>query len=284
MRRLIAALAVTLTAPAFGVALQSTANAQATPADPAAALERRLADGRGVEFSEVTTDTIKPSPGHQAKGGRKIVSQSRGVAEFGGGKVVATDLTDRSSTKPGSSMRWMSFGDRTYAAGWLFSPLPAGKSWVLLEGGAGPTLTSGRIELDHPATLKAVLATASAKSAGGTYDGTRTTLYQGKITFGELRKAFPEFRLESGEQPTAEHLKIKVSWRLWLGEDRLVRRAWSSWTEPLTKGVDSDVLHVNDIRLTGWGTPVHVVPPLDDQVTTSDDLAPHYEVNRATDS
>ncbi|GAA3425065.1 hypothetical protein ACWDTT_01535 [Streptosporangium sandarakinum] len=283
--RRLAVLAAALTAP-VAIGLGGVANAQAatgsaataptvsaasTASGAADALKRQLGGSRGVEFAETITDTVVSG----SQRGRRTVSRTEGVAQFGDGRVVATDSTD-------GTTRWISFADRAYGTGALFPTLPAGKDWVVSEDAARPDLTSGSLALDDPAVIKALLATAASKRSGGTHDGIRTTLYQGKITFAGLRKAFPGLRLASGAPLDAARLKAKLSWRLWLGQDQLVRRAWSSWTEPRYKGVTGDVVHVSDTRLTDWGTQARIVSPPEEKVTTPGDVALNYAVNGST--
>ncbi|MFF0307879.1 hypothetical protein ACFYSC_10635 [Streptosporangium sp. NPDC004379] len=292
--RRLAVTAAALTAPVLAIGLGGVANAQAVPAPTASAavstvatvsgaatastasgaadaLKRQLAGSRGVEFAETLTDTVVSGSDR----GRRTVSRTEGVARFGGGRIVATDSTD-------GTTRWISFADRAYGTGALFPTLPAGKEWVVSADAARPRLASGSLALDDPAVVRALLATAVSKHSGGTYDGVRTTLYQGKITFAGLRKALPGLRLASGAPLDAARLKAKLSWRVWLGQDHLVRRAWSSWTEPRRKGVTGDVVHVSDARLTDWGTQTPIVSPPEEKVTTPGDVAFNYTVNGST--
>ncbi|MEU7838178.1 MULTISPECIES: hypothetical protein [unclassified Nonomuraea] len=90
-----------------------------------------------------------------------------------------------------------------------------------------PFLHSGGIDLAGPETLKAILGTTDIKRPGGTYDNTRTTVYQGTLTFSQLYKASAAFRA----QHDGKYAKTELSWRLWLGEDQLVRRVRTSLPE-----------------------------------------------------
>ncbi|MER6174331.1 hypothetical protein [Streptosporangium sp. NPDC001681] len=136
-----------------------------------------------------------------------------------------------------------------------------------------PFLESAGIDLADPAALKAVLATAKVKRPGGVYDGTRTTIHQGTLTFAELYKVSPAFRDQHDGKPTGKYAKIKLSWRLWLGEDHLVRRVRTSWTEWVDKvnGVDISDFHVVDARLTGWGAETDIALPSADETAGPDD-------------
>ncbi|MER6174017.1 hypothetical protein [Streptosporangium sp. NPDC001681] len=282
MRWPIAAFAAVL-ASALVAGFGDGASAQSAPADPVRALKKQMAAHGGVRFSRVAVDTTEDRsdvPSWMTKRKSKITFRSKGAVQFGGGKVTASDVTSRNSLiGSDESVRLVTFTGRSYMSGWPVQPLPAGKEWVLLDDDTTrPEMDSGRIRLADPATLRAVLATTTAKRPAGRYDGTRTTLYEGKITFGELSKAYPGFRLLTDGKPTAKDLGIEVSWRLWIGEDQLVRRAWSSWSEPLLKKIDLYVSSVTDVRLTGWGTAPGVHAPSDDQVVKADGPVPDFTI------
>ncbi|MFI6603301.1 hypothetical protein ACIBHX_44300 [Nonomuraea sp. NPDC050536] len=108
------------------------------------------------------------------------------------------------------------------------------------------------------------------------YDKVRTTLYQGRITLGELYKVNPEVRIPLNTRPTGKYAKLPVEWRLWLGQDQLVRRCRSSYDEPVVAPglVDGDERFrtVDDIRLSRWGMKADIRPPREDQVATYADL------------
>ncbi|GGP02135.1 hypothetical protein GCM10012278_08160 [Nonomuraea glycinis] len=48
------------------------------------------------------------------------------------------------------------------------------------------------------------------------------------MTFRQLRDVRPEMR----EGTEDEYGEWKIDWRLWIGKDGLVRRAWSKWRQP----------------------------------------------------
>jgi hypothetical protein len=263
MRRWITTMAVMMTVPAVVAGLGATANAQVAPANPIDALKRQLVENRGVKMSKVLTDTM---------GGKKVNIWTEGVAEFGKGKIMATDMTYRSDFKYfAGPVRQITFEGRTYAQE---GAVPKGKSWFLYEDKkTRPVLDVDWIKLADPVMLKAVLATTRVKRPAGVYDGTHTTLYQGTITLGQLYKASPGFPFGLEKKPTRNEAEAKISWRLWLGEDQLVRRAWGSWGEPYSKSGDVRHSYVVDARLTGWGVKTDIVPPPAEDVTTSGDLA-----------
>jgi hypothetical protein len=114
-----------------------------------------------------------------------------------------------------------------------------------------------------------MLATTETKGPGGTYDNTRTTLCQGTTTFGGLYKVSPAFRNQhGGKPPTGKYAKTELSWRLWLGEDQLVRRVRTSWPEKLGK---RSIVHVVDARLTRWGAKTDIAVPSAEETAGPDD-------------
>lgn len=261
MRRWAATMAVAVTASVAVTGLGTAVNAQTAPAGPADALRRQLVENRGVTMSEVFTSR---EPGERTSYRKKT------HAEFGKATVTATDVRDVASPDvPDDPPRFLTFKGRTYCQGWI-CPTPEGKTWVLLSENekTRPFLQSGGIDLADPDTLKAVLATTDIKRPGGTYDNTRTTFYQGTLTFSQLYKASTAFRAQHDGKPTGKYARTELSWRLWLGEDQLVRRVRTSWPERLGKRLIS---HVVDARLTGWGTKTDIAVPSADETAGPDD-------------
>lgn len=253
----LALAALTLTGvPASG--------ASAAP-DPVLATQRQLVAGHGVRITERHTFN---DGGYS---GWELFKPVTGIVGFGNGKVVATDLRDYNLAKRG--IRNICIGKR----GYQYEPkgVSDGKRWVTYEWPCKLALESGHIRLDDPATFKAVLATTASKRPAGIYDGTRTTLYQGTITFGQLYKADPSMRVGLGSKPNGKYADWKVSWRLWVGQDQLVRRAWSSWREPdiknLTRG-QGWFGFIYDVRLSDWGMKADIKPPPADQTVANEDL------------
>ncbi|MGW0194192.1 hypothetical protein [Nonomuraea sp. NPDC003201] len=173
-------------------------------------------------------------------------------------------------------------GHGDFLAGTVFGIAPRLPAWVQL---GKPTsrrlcqlvLKSGSVDLADPTTLRAVPATTTDKRPAGVYDGVRTTLYQGSITFAQLSKAKPGLRIGFRSKPTGRYGTWKVSRRLWIGGDRLVRRAWSSWREPndsRDRSVSGDPYYafVEDLRLSDWGMKVHIVPPPADETVPVEEL------------
>jgi hypothetical protein len=150
-----------------------------------------------------------------------------------------------------------------------FFELPKGKEWLLVEDKkVRPRVLCGRIDVFDPKVLRAVLATASVKAPGPVYDGTPTTAYRGTITLGELYRLSPA---AFDTEPTGTYVRAKVSWRLWLGRDQLVRGAWSSWTQRFLT-LPEEISTVVDLRLAGWGTKTRITPPPAEKVATRDQL------------
>ncbi|MGJ6965300.1 hypothetical protein ACSDR0_25660 [Streptosporangium sp. G11] len=262
MRRWIAASAVMLVVPMVAAGLGGTANAKGAP-DPINALKRQLVENRGVKMSKVHTSTYIAD-------GEKEHFWTEAVAEFGRGKIAVIDMTFDSDRRNWTDpIRQVIVEGRQYIQD---DHLPNGKSWILREDNEiRPVLGADWITLADPVMLKTVLATTKVKRHAGVYDGTPTTLYQGTITLGQLYKASPGFPFGLVVKPTEKEAKAKISWRLWLGEDQLVRRAWGSWSEPFSKNGDVPVSYVVDARLTGWGAETDIaVPSADDVVTLSD--------------
>jgi hypothetical protein len=253
------AVAVTVSVAVTG--LGTAAHAQTTQAGPADALRRQLVETRGVTMSELTT---------WSEVGDRVSYRKKIRAEFGKGKVTATDIRDVAAPDvPENPPRFLTFKGRTYCQGWI-CPAPEGKTWVLLSKNekTRPFLQSGGIDLADPAALKAVLATTETKRPGGVYDNTHTTIYQGTLAFSELYKVSPAFRAQHNGKPTGKYAKTELSWRLWLGEDQLVRRAQTSWPEQLGKRSISNIV---DARLTGWGAKTNIAFPSADETAGPDD-------------
>ncbi|MFD9941125.1 hypothetical protein ACFWYW_49980 [Nonomuraea sp. NPDC059023] len=253
-------VAVLCAAASLTMVFEASADARI---DPATALQRQLVDGRGVKIAQL----------HIAEPG---TWRTTGSVEFGKGKAVAADVVYRDS-KAAPEARVISFPDRWYRREYpRDKSLPDGKTWFLFPAPPnGPMLDCGPIELSHPATLKAVLRTATVKRPAGTYDKVRTTLYQGRITLGELYKANSAFRIPLDTKPAGKYAKIPVTWQIWLGKDQLVRRCRSSYAQPIIAPglqIDERFPVTEDIRLSRWGTETDIQPPPDDQVTSYDDV------------
>ncbi|WP_203872278.1 hypothetical protein [Planomonospora parontospora] len=259
--------------------LGAAADAQTAPISPVDALERRLAENRGVAMSEATTSWRL-----EEKNAEKPISRRKIRVEFGRGTVTATDSRDvAGSDDPQPPARFLKFKGRTYCQGWI-CPTPEGKTWVLFyeDEKTRLFLESGGIELGDPAALRAVLATTETRRPGGVYDGTRTTVHQGTITYAELYRTSPAFRDGYGGKPPAgRDAKVEVSWRLWTGEDQLVRRIRTSRTEWLFGDADIRLHRVVDTRLTGWDAVTDIPVPSADETAGRDDWKDEWKDSRA---
>ncbi|MGN9843682.1 hypothetical protein ACTMTI_36710 [Nonomuraea sp. H19] len=239
--------------------------------DPADAIQRQFVPGHGVKIVERSQMFML--------GSWSSVKPVRGVVGFGKGKIVATDMRDPNIGLRGT--RNICIGKQGYE--WYVKqdpddPLPPGKTWVAYDWPPCQLdLKSGHVSLRDPATLKAVLATTKDTRAGGVYDGVRTTLYQGTITFAQLRKVNPDMSIGFRSKPTGKYAGWKVSWRLWIGGDQLVRRAWSTWREPndarnRAPYEEPYVGFVEDLRLSDWGMKVHIKPPPAEETVPVEEL------------
>ncbi|MEQ4720368.1 hypothetical protein [Nonomuraea sp. B19D2] len=241
----------------------------ATRPDPVAALKRQLNGHGGVRETSVYRSVWGP------KKEERVTIRSRAVHEFGGGEIMAMDL--RYSKFSSGDSRSIVFPDRAY--GWKRDHpdyLPAGKSWILETKKNDLYLACGQIRLSDPATLRHVLATTATKRPAGVYDGTRTTLYEGSTTIGELYKLNPRLQVGDFEKPTgqyASYAKLPVKWRLWLGTDQLIRRCQTRYDEPDSPwNVKDRSLKTADVRFSGWGDAIDIKPPPAELVATSDEL------------
>ncbi|MET9342688.1 hypothetical protein [Nonomuraea sp. NPDC003804] len=260
MRRWIATTAITLALSPVVAGSGPSAHARIAPLDPVGALKRQLVENRGVKMSNVHTTTVE---------GERVKFWEKGVAQFGKEKIISTDITFDSEVR-WNPERIITFTGRSYRKD---KTLARVKGWLLDENKAiRPALKAGWIEIANPVALKAVLATTKVKRPAGVYDGTRTTLHQGTITFGELHKASLAFPFGLDGKPRGRDAEIKVAWKLWLGEDQLVRRAVGTWRRTSRDRGETTYSYVFDTRVTGWGTKTHITPPPADEVVTWEDL------------
>lgn len=273
MAALIVPTLVTV-APAGAEAVRTT---QATAADPVSALKRQFRTHRGVKLTENTKIV------GEGKKNRAIFTRRSGVLEFGRTGLVASDLTTKFSLPlPDSELKGLFTPSRTlslkgvsYTSGGVFAEsMPEGKKWLRTPGDTLSLVSAVQqiISTVEPGTLGATLAHTRAKRPGGTWDGTRTTVHSGTITLAELFKVSPSVRTLLGKKPTGRSATLPVTWKIYLGSDRLVRRVVSSYTES-TRGLNStELTYVNDTRYTDWGTKVTIKAPPADQVVDFDEL------------
>ncbi|MFE0075029.1 hypothetical protein ACFWYW_39830 [Nonomuraea sp. NPDC059023] len=242
--------------PAMVLALAGSAltGAPATSAaavgDPVTAIQHQMVEGRGVRV--VVHRTY-----NDGRGWRRF-KPTKGVVGFGAGKVVATDLVDH---QVGGS-RDICIGKHLWQKGPLQTHVKD-KKWVRYPWTCELRLAAGDLRLDKPAVLAAVLSTTTSERPSGTYDEVSTTLHQGVMTFRRLWEVLPELRPE----PEDERGSWPIEWRLWVGEDDLVRRAWVRWRRPdhsSFKGATHGqgwFGFVEDIRYADWGMKLTIKPP-----------------------
>ncbi|WP_146607620.1 hypothetical protein [Spongiactinospora gelatinilytica] len=246
--RILRAVLIVIAMVAITAADGSGRLGAAAPADPVDALRRQFAAGRGVMVTTKLTVTKK---------GETIELGSAGAADFGPRGITATDLT---ATMPaGVFSAFTGAGPRVVTVkGYRYikdDTARESRGWQ--ESGddaVRPCLDATWTLLADPAMLAAVLATTTGRSRAGVYDGTPTVLHEGVITLGALHRACPQpcDRLDPAE-PQGATAGAKVSWRMWIGEDLLVRRAWAAWDGVSETG---RILYtqVADARMTAWGT------------------------------
>ncbi|GAA4226231.1 hypothetical protein FHR32_004025 [Streptosporangium album] len=277
MKRHIAGLACAATAVLSVSTFASAAHAQA--ADPVTALKGEFTSGRGVSFAETTKI--------HSSGGNAVVAQRKGVFQFGTSGISASDQTGKLRIKQSdlggaleesdgeeddtfSKMlagmakpeRVIRIKNTSYVSGGMLGEfIPAEKTWVRLPmpmmGMVGSV--SQYVNAAEPATLKALLAHATTKRAG---------LYGGKITFGELDKVSPWFRASMPGRGSGKAAKTVVSWKLFLGADRLATRLTTTYAMP---GMSGSTMTV-DTRYTGWGSKVTVKAPAAEEVAELKEL------------
>ncbi|WP_214408881.1 hypothetical protein [Sphaerisporangium fuscum] len=274
MRRFIATLtgvaAATLAAPAL--AAPASANTQAKPAGPLAALTQQLVKGHGVKVSSRFVDSAD---------GRQILGWSEaGTVEVSPSGLTASDITSkftrywdpehaREMMKPA---RDIAFWKESYGSGPYYQPsLPEGKSWIRFTGRhaikPGP---STLVDIFDRPLYKALLATTSVKKPGGKVGGTATTLYEGTISYGTVYKLSQKLHQVPGWEPDRSLAKVKVHWKLWLGGDLLARRLVTSYEQELAK--ITVWKRVIDTTYSSWGTKVSITPPPAGTVVDEDDL------------
>ncbi|SNT04609.1 hypothetical protein SAMN05216276_1022112 [Streptosporangium subroseum] len=273
LKRHIAGLACAAMTVLSVPALASTATAQAS--DPISALRSQFKTGLGVK----TVDTTKV----RGIAGNAVVAKRTGVFQFGTSGIRASDhtaqlrikpsdlgLSEESTTDEDSQLTKLFTGmtkpervvrikNATYISGGMFGEfLPADKTWLRFDTTAGATGSlSQLVNVAEPSTLKALLAHTTVKRAG---------TYAGKITLGELHKVSPWFRVSLGTPLDRKNAKVSLSWKLYLGADKLAKRLTTSYPAGSKDAVTVDTSY------TGWGSKVTVAAPPADQVAKLSEL------------
>ncbi|WP_433499704.1 hypothetical protein ACQP1K_05105 [Sphaerimonospora sp. CA-214678] len=258
-------------------ALATPAYAQAPAAKPVIALKKQFVTGHGVRFTSVSKIDM---------GGLASVKlRSKGTVGFGRTGVTASDITlkadwggllddDEELEGIDEPIRTITVKKTTYSSGHLFDAfLPEGKTWLRSPGGDPARELSGSFLINplDPNTLRTVLSTTRATGRGGVVGGAKTTLYRGTITMKQLLSASPTTRKQLNGMSAKERAS-RVSWKLWLGTDNLVRRITTSTRETVKiKKTSIQMALTSDARFTGWGKKIKVTPPPADQVTDLSD-------------
>lgn len=278
MRRLVATLACTATVSVVTPALAAPAHAQAPAAKPVIALKKQFATGHGVHFTSVNKIDV---------GGLASVKlRSKGTVGFGRTGVTATDITTKAdwgdlfgdeeeTDGPNKPIRTITMKKTSYSSGDLFdSYLPEGKSWVRSTDGDPARELSGGFLLNplDANTLRTVLSTTKARGKGGIVAGARTTLYRGTITMKQLLSASPATRRQL-KGLNAKEKASRVSWKVWLGTDDLVRRVTTSTRRTVKiEKMSIEMALTSDARFTGWNKKIKITPPPSDQVINLSDI------------
>ncbi|MFI6596426.1 hypothetical protein ACIBHX_09260 [Nonomuraea sp. NPDC050536] len=260
MKRMLAGLALATAATAI-----VAAPAQAAPKDPVAAVKQQIRPGKGVKFAESTV-VVSHSR-------REVLVRRNGTLQFGKSGVTASDVTgnlnwpkqddDNEAAKAFASPEHMlTVGGKSYVQGGPWSgQIPEDKSWLKLPSDKpnGLYTTMGQVvDVTELATLKALLKNAKASGSG----------YAGKITFGELKKVSPSFRIIV--EPKNKQLKTVITWKLSLNAKGLPTRLVTSYSAKAVGGGGDDpkALFDTDTRYTGWGSTVKIQAPPASQVAT----------------
>ncbi|WP_440100506.1 hypothetical protein [Streptosporangium sp. H16] len=175
--------------------------------------------------------------------------------------VVPTDLsfmTTRTITIAGS-------GTYRHRADW--QDVPAGKSWLHSRSSECEQLSRaigslGVRDLVSPEVLRKLAA--PVPSSGEAIDGVATVVHAGSGSLGE----FGDATLHDDPVVVARLREWRdlpqVSWRLWVGPDRLPRRVHLTSTYPMAEN-DQPESTVIEVDFTDWGSDVLVDPPPPDQ-------------------
>jgi len=290
MRRLTAGFACVAAAALLAPATASAAHAEPKPArpNPVTALNGRLAAGAGVTYRSTTTVN------------NATVATTTAAFRFNRSGLAAGDVTTRLQVKPAAlgkdaalavqPERTITIGDTTYLNSVSFrkhlaeshpsivpentpdvalldDPLPASRPWIQTRNGpvTGTLGLLGQlVNPAEPATLRTLLAQRPAKRQD---KRTKTTVYRGAVTIGQLHRVSPWLRDTLLVKPDARLARTKVDWELHVGPDGLPRRVLSAWS-PSALGLGKQRFVV-DSRFT-WGANVRVTPPDADRVLQLD--------------
>ncbi|MFG1946391.1 hypothetical protein [Nonomuraea sp. NPDC048826] len=258
MKRVIAALAGPVALMAAALLTAAPAHASA-PADPVKVLQKRLAKGTGLKFTDATSYIDMSGKTTFLRRSGKLLLDKKGVA--------AADLSASYTDHQGSVFNSLSHqlgeerviyvGKKVYLKSDRWT-LKGGKTWMGLRRTPFFGMTGSyaqTINAAEPATLKALIS--SGKKSGRTYTG--------KISESKLWKISPWFRLNTLVAPKKP---ATLEYRLTLGANNLPQKlvathlASEHWVESL---VGDDKISV-ETRYTGWGSKVRITAPPKSQV------------------
>ncbi|GAA2390884.1 hypothetical protein [Nonomuraea africana] len=238
----------------IALALATAVPTQPAPKpDPVKALKAQVVPGRGVTVSVVTRMS--------GDGKHFLTARTTRVAGFRKGWRVDVDdstslYTPLKSELIEDDLRFPTLlirakGKSYTSGGRLIGRLPLDKKWVYTDYREESFADFG-VDLFHPGTLEALLATASSVTP-------RTA--KGSIRVSKIPG------LPLGGRPGSDP---KLAWALWFdAKGRVTRLA----TRLSHKTNDDMMLGINsDQRFTGWGARVTVEPPPADLVMSQDDL------------
>jgi len=266
MRRITPKLAALAVAALFApVAVASPAHAKPTP-DPLTALRKQFAAGGGVAYTSRTTLR------------NKRIATTTGAFRFGRSGLAASRLStglrvDVPSLRENPLLEALpeeavKIGRTAYIHNVeLVLRHRERRPWAQVKDGPATGLYGVLGQLvnpTEPATLKTLLAQSRSKRPGGVVGGTRTTLYQGKVTIGRLYRVSPWLRDALLTKPTPRLAKTTIDWKLYVGADGLPRRVVSSWS-PAAFGVTTGRFTA-DSTFTRWGRKISIKPPADHEI------------------
>ncbi|MEV4458471.1 hypothetical protein [Microbispora sp. NPDC049633] len=256
-------------------------------------MQNQLARGASVKFTQYGTVYLgarNKYDGHQSNSYRFNLLQNgtlllgrRGVAAVGATRQVRFnryelplakeraaegDLVSQSLIAQTQPHRWVNTDGRFYSTGRLWtSGLPKGKTWAARGArSAGATAFGDQVvNIFEVATLKALIAHADRRKfdlpnpSGKTHDLKVIGFYDGTITFAELYRLSPTFRVVAGERPDPGYAKLALSWSISFDRRGLPIKVTSSWhtkgqKKPFSRGGAS-------IEFQSWGSATTIAAP-----------------------
>ncbi|GGS85256.1 hypothetical protein GCM10010176_031230 [Nonomuraea spiralis] len=222
------------------------------------AIERQFAKKSSVRFS------VKRRGGPPATWDIK----ASGAYRFKASGVYAADTTTISQEAGGTGRsREISIGRAFYSQAYVRakdgrytwkSPSALGK-WSYGQNFPGVIWGEDLINGINPGFLRLGAFNTAYSADGGTFEGVRTTVFNGVVTVPELgeRQAGMFF----GTEQEDGSWRGSITWKLWVGPDNLPRRfhAVLRFT-PTYGGGGVETMTMNTIY-RGWGSPVKITAP-----------------------